>query len=114
MPHNSHFQSCIDACLRCASICDHCASACLQEKDVQMLTRCIQLDNESAAICYATAQVMSLNGEHAEQICRVCADVCLACAEECEKHSHMEHCKQCAEACRQCAEECRKMVGATA
>lgn len=59
MSHNSQFQTCIDACLRCASICNHCASACLQEPDVKMVAKCIQLDMECAAICYAAAQVMS-------------------------------------------------------
>ncbi|RYZ61372.1 MAG: four-helix bundle copper-binding protein, partial [Chitinophagaceae bacterium] len=47
------FQSCIDACLRCASACQHCASSCTQEEDVKMMARCIQLDMECAAICYA-------------------------------------------------------------
>lgn len=80
-----------------------------------MLSRCIQLDMECAAICYAAAQVMSINGGYSEDICRVCADICFDCAEECEKHAgHMVHCRQCAEACRKCAEECRRMVGAAA
>lgn len=113
MAHNQMYQACIDACLRCGSICNHCASACLQEEDMKMMARCIQLDMECAAICYAAAQVMSMNGNYAEELCRVCADICFACGEECEKHAHMEHCRECAEACRHCAEECRKMAGVT-
>lgn len=66
MAHNQQYQSCIDACLRCASECNHCASACLQEEDVKMMARCIQLDMECAAICYAAAQVMSMNGQYAK------------------------------------------------
>ena len=114
MAHNETYQTCIDACLKCASICNHCASACLEEEDVKKMARCIQLDMECAATCYAAAQVMSMNGQYAEEICRICADICFACGEECEKHSNMDHCRECAEACRKCAEECRKMVGATA
>jgi len=30
------YKKCIDACLACAVICNHCASSCLQEKDMQL------------------------------------------------------------------------------
>ncbi len=61
-------KSCIEACLQCAAICNHCASNCLQGDKVQMMTRCIQLDMECAAICYAAAQVMSMGGQTAIEL----------------------------------------------
>lgn len=105
------YQSCIDACLRCAAICNYCASSCLKEDDIKAMARCIQLDMECASLCYAAAQLMSLGSNQAKEICRLCADICRACAQECEMHaSHgMEHCRECAEACRKCAEECERM-----
>jgi hypothetical protein len=42
-------------------------------------------------------------------MCRICADICNACATECEKHKHMEHCAECAKACHECAEQCMAM-----
>ncbi len=102
-------KSCIDACLRCAAICNHCAFSCLQEEDIKMMARCIQLDMECAAICYAAAQLMSMGSEKAKDICRICADICEACGNECSKHE-AEHCRECAEACKRCAEECRRMT----
>lgn len=102
------YKECIDACLKCAAICNHCSSSCLQEEDVKMMAKCIQTDMECAAICYATAQVMSIGGQSAKELCKICADICDKCAEECGKHE-TEHCKECAETCRACAEECRKM-----
>jgi hypothetical protein len=107
------YQSCVDTCLHCAAICNHCASACLQEDDVKMMARCIQLDMECAAVCYAAAQVMSIGGQTAEQLCQICADVCDACGAECAQHEN-DHCQECAKVCHQCAEECRHMAGATA
>lgn len=104
------YQSCVDACLRCAALCNHCASACLQEDDVKTMATCIQLDMECAAVCYAAAQVMSIGGQTAEQLCAICADICDACGNECAKHSQMDHCRECAGACRQCAEECRQVI----
>jgi hypothetical protein len=108
MANYHHYQTCIDACLRCAALCNHCASSCTQEKNVKMMARCMQLDMECAAICYAAAQLMSLGSERATAICHICAEICDACAAECEKHEN-EHCQECARACHQCAEECRHM-----
>ena len=102
-------QSCIEACLKCASYCNYCAASCTKEKDVNMMARCIQLDMECAAICYASAQLMSLRSETMHEICRLCADICDACAAECRKHN-MDHCQECADACEACAAECRKMA----
>ena len=89
--------------------CNHCAASCLREEDVKMMARCIQLDIECAALCQAAAQIMSLNGNSAAELCGICADACQACAEECAKHDH-DHCRECARACRTCAEECRRMA----
>ncbi|HEX8038623.1 MAG TPA: four-helix bundle copper-binding protein [Chryseosolibacter sp.] len=106
---HERFQTCIDACLQCAAECDHCASECLREDDVTMMARCIELDRECAQACYASARLMGIGGEHAAAFCAACAEICDACARECEKHSN-EHCKRCAEVCHACAEECRNMT----
>ena len=103
------YKSCIDACLSCAAICNHCASSCTQEDDVKMMARCIQLDMECAVNCYAAAQLMSLGSEKAKDICRMCADICEKCGNECARHK-TGHCQECAQACKQCLNECRRMA----
>jgi hypothetical protein len=103
------FQTCIDNCLACAVQCNHCVTECLNETDVKAHINCIQLDRQCVVICIAAAQLMSIGGEHAHHLCKECAEICEACAIECEKHAHHEHCKKCAEACRKCAKECRSM-----
>lgn len=108
MSHNV-FQACIDACIVCGVQCNHCVSECLNEEDLQIMTRCIELDRECSLACFSAAQLMSLGGEFATSFCENCAAICEACAEECEKHD-AAHCKRCAEACRICAAECRKMI----
>jgi hypothetical protein len=107
MGYHEHKQ-CIDACLKCAAICNHCIASCLQEPDPKMMVKCIQLDIECAAICYATAQLISLDSEHASTLWKLCAEICEACAKECAKHFN-KHCKECVEACLDCAAECNKM-----
>ena len=106
--HNN--QTCIEACLRCAAICNYCSSSCTQSEHVHMMARCIQLTMECAAICYATGQLLSLGSERALELCRLCAEACEACANECAQHES-EHCQVCARTCRICAEECLEMAG---
>ena len=109
MSHKEHQQH-ITILNECAAACNHCATACLEEQDVQMLTRCIKLDLDCADICTLTATFLARGSEHAMHIMKECAEICNACAEECEKHSDMEHCQECADVCRRCAEECSAMA----
>jgi hypothetical protein len=102
------YKSCIEACQHCVITCINCAAMDLKEEHVNHMTRCIRLDLECAAICQASAQLMTLGSAHAHEHCRLCAKLCTECAEECEKHDNA-HCKLCAEACRKCAAECLKM-----
>ncbi|MGP3593685.1 four-helix bundle copper-binding protein [Vagococcus sp. WN89Y] len=74
-----------------------------------MMRECIKLDVQCASLCRLAGQFMALESEHLQQVCRLCVDVCRACAEECGKHQH-DHCQRCAQACRECAETCLRMV----
>ncbi len=78
-------KACIDTCLACATACNHCASSCTKEEDVKMMVKCIQTDMECAAACYAAAQLMSLGSNKAKEMCCLCAQICVECADECEK-----------------------------
>lgn len=95
----------------CITECNHCATACLKEDDVKMLTRCIQLDLDCAAICNLAVNLISRDSEHAGLVIEECISICNACADECEKHRKMEHCKRCADICRKCADACRNYGG---
>lgn len=104
---HQHNKQLLDALNNCAAECHHCSTACLEEVDVKMLTKCISLDMDCAAICTLTASLIARGSEHGKHLLKECAEVCNACADECEKHAdHMEHCKKCAEACRACATAC--------
>ena len=107
MSHENHRQL-ITALNDCATECNHCAMACLDEQDVKMLARCIKLDRDCAAICSLSATLLARGSEHGHHLLKECIEVCNACAEECEKHAGMgmEHCRKCAETCRACAQAC--------
>lgn len=103
------YRNCIDACMECVDVCNHCASECLKEPNAAHMSRCVQLDLECAAICYAAAQLMSLGSQYARQLCGLCAMICRECADECKMHNNA-HCRECAEICMECAEECTQML----
>jgi hypothetical protein len=105
-------RSLIETLNRCVAVCNHCATACLDEENVKMMARCIKLDIDCAEICGLAASFVARGSEHADHVLNECADICNACAEECGKHSRMEHCRICAETCRECAEACHSGVAA--
>jgi hypothetical protein len=76
------------------------------------MAECIRTDRDCAEICWSTAAYLSRNSQFIQDICRLCADVCDACGQECRKHE-MDHCQECADECERCAEECRQMAGVT-
>ena len=107
---NKKYQSCIDASNACFEACEYCVSeCCLRADDVKGMVKCTQLCRDCADICVLSSQYMSRNSEFSYKICGQCADICDACAVECDKFD-MDMCKQCVQVCRACASECRKMA----
>ena len=83
---NPKLESCIEACQRCAITCEHCSTACLNEDDVKMMVPCIMLDRSCAEMCALAAREMARGSMFANQTCRLCAEICQACGDECSKH----------------------------
>ena len=106
MRHEKYY-SCTKACEECAIECKKCASSDLLDQHTKMLTQCIKLNEDCASFCVVAIAAMAGKHEFADKILNLCAEICEACALECERHAHIEHCANCAEACRKCAEECR-------
>jgi hypothetical protein len=99
----------------CELTCTSCADACLGEKEVQSLVRCIRTNLDCADICAVTARTLARQTEPSLALVRrqleACEAACRACEAECEQHAHHhEHCRVCAEACRRCAEACHAVL----
>jgi hypothetical protein len=95
----------------CSITCEICADACLAEETVSDLGRCITLNLHCAETCDATAHVIARLSDAdtatLQSGLQHCANVCRACAAECEVHaSMMEHCRRCADTCRRCVQAC--------
>ncbi|HHI9467478.1 TPA: four-helix bundle copper-binding protein [Legionella anisa] len=101
---HEQYQTCIEACLACATQCERCATACLNEdKDKDMIAS-FELDRKDCAqLCTLVAEMMARESKYAQAIGALCAKACR------ERARHMEHCTLCAEACTRCAIECEKI-----
>lgn len=110
-PVNAGMQECIDRCQGCEEICLETVQHCLTQggehaeaDHVGMLLAC-------AEICSTSARFMLLGSKHHTSTCGVCAEVCEACAKDCDRFNADEMMQACADACRRCAESCRQMAG---
>jgi len=100
-------EDCIAACLGTASYCNHTALWCTDvETHRKEMKKCIELALECAALCTATAQLISMGSDRAKDLCRLCADVCEGCAAQCGKFQN-ETLITCADLCAKCAMTCR-------
>lgn len=111
-------EDCIKACLDCLLACTVCADACLGEREAASLATCIRLDNDCAAVCAATVQLLARSGTGVgvttlRAQLTACAVACKACEAECRKHeAHHRHCAHCAGACKTCREACEATLKA--
>lgn len=62
---------------------------------------------DCAAICATAADFMLHKSQFHRELCGVCATVCEACAEDCERLGGME---ECVKACWDCAKQCQTMA----
>ena len=101
-------QSCIDSCLRCHSVClRELTQRCLAMRGKHIEQRHAVLMLDCAEICQTAANFMLRGSGQHKLTCRVCAEVCDACAQSCEQVGGMD---ECARICRECAESCRRMA----
>jgi hypothetical protein len=96
--------------MACALECNYCTTACLGEKEVNMLAGCIKMNIDCADICNLTALLIARGSKQADQFIEQCVEICARCAEECQRHAHHEHCRKCAEFCNICADHCSQRL----
>lgn len=105
---NTEMKSCIEACLRCYQACLGSAMThCLEAGGKHVEPGHFRLMMACSEICRTSAHFILLNSEHAQHVCRECAEICTQCAANCERLGGME---ACVEACHECAAACTKMA----
>ena len=104
------YQTCLDACAKCLQACYECLKACMNEPDAAARKNCMSVLLECALICQQAVAYMSMDAQFAKDLCKLCANICDKCAQECAMFKD-PHCQKCADVCRACATECKKMAG---
>ena len=111
---SSHLQQCLDDCSSCAAVCTHTAHHCLTLGGPHAAPDHQRLMHDCAALCTAAVSLMARQSDHAPDLCRLCATLCTACADDCERLGATEPAMQhCAQVCRRCAQSCHHMASAT-
>lgn len=107
---NSALQECIDNCSLCSRLCLHLIPHCLDMGGDHASSEHISILQVCSIMCDTSAKLMSLDSEFHHDFCRLCAEVCTACAIDCERLSKDDNMMiACAELCRKCAESCERM-----
>jgi hypothetical protein len=98
-------QGCVDTCTECHAACWEAINSCLvhvphvDSEHVALLLTC-------ADMCSTNANALIRSAFGRAITCRACAEVCLLCAEACEKIRGEAQMQRCAEMCRRCAACC--------
>lgn len=111
MDHNAQMQECLENCKECHAICTETAQHCLHMGGKHAEAAHIRLLLDCADICQTSTDFMLRGSPQHVLTCGACAEVCLACAESCERIGQQDSMmKKCADICRRCAESCRQMA----
>jgi hypothetical protein len=101
-------QSCIEACTHCYQVCLQTAmNHCLNMGGKHVEAEHFRLMMNCAEICQMSANFQLSSSQFSHHLCAVCAEVCDACAMDCEKIGGMD---ECVVACERCADSCREMT----
>jgi hypothetical protein len=106
---------CVNACFDTVQACSACADACLSEKNIHLLIRCIRLNQDCADIAGVTGKMLVRLNNSDLSILRsqllACAAACHECASECETHSQdYEYCHDTMEVCRDGEESIKTLL----
>lgn len=103
-------QACIQNCIQCHQVCENLVRYCLKKGGMHAEAQHIRLLQDCSQICSITADFMLRESPFHTRTCSVCAEICLACAEDCDRMGDDERMKNCAQICRQCADSCKRMA----
>jgi hypothetical protein len=104
-------QECIENCLNCFQSCTEVLNHCVSLGGKHVEPHHLRLLQSCAVICEASAKVLMMESEYYSDVCKLCADVCMDCALDCNQISDGdEMMDECAEFCRICADSCNTMI----
>ena len=107
---NEQIQHCIMLCQECHGMCLQTIPYCLTQGGAHADPAHIRLMLDCVEICQTSANFMLRHSPLHGRTCGICAEICEACAQNCDRLGEDGQMKLCADACRRCAQECRSMA----
>jgi uncharacterized protein Yka (UPF0111/DUF47 family) len=101
-------QECIENCNECHQLCLETISHYLNLDQKENDTQLLQILFDCAYICQVSADFLIRKSNCHAELCEVCAQICLKCADACNPMKDDQF-KDCEEACRRCADTCQEM-----
>jgi len=114
MSLSTQMETCIRNCQDCHQACLGLVPYCLDLGGPHAAPEHIRLLLDCADSCQTSADFMLRRSPFHPAICGICARICEACADDCERFPNDATMAHCAEVCRRCAESCREMSTMTA
>ena len=103
-------ETCIEDCMNCYRICQRIGAECLCDLDNKRLSEShLALLFDCAKICSTSADFMLRHSQRHGEACGLCATICEACADACDKITNDLELLECARLCRKCARSCQNM-----
>lgn len=109
-PGYDEMQPAIDECEACRDVCVRALTDSLEKGGGYAEARHIATLLDCIDMCAAATSLMLRTSPQHGRACELCADVCDACAESCERFVNDEVMHGCAAECRLCAASCRAMA----
>ena len=106
---SNDMQLCIEVCQECHASCLETVMHCLSMGGPHATPAHIGLLLDCADACRLSADFMLRGSPRHARSCTLCAEMCEACAAECDRFED-EFMKACAMVCRRCAASCREMA----
>jgi hypothetical protein len=103
-------QQCIQYCRDCHAICEQTILYDLQRGGPHVEANHMQRLLDCAQLCQTCEDFMLRISPLHPQMCGICAQACLRCAESCELFGNDQQMQACAQMCRQCAQCCQQMA----
>ena len=109
---NQKYQTCVDACNKCAECCEACGIECMSNTEMAgMIGKSMMMCRDCADMCRMASMMMARGSSH-ENKCAICVRIYVNHVQWNVKRwvEKWKYVKQCADMCRMCAQECRKMM----
>jgi len=101
----------IKKCIKAYKATLNCLRHCLTSGENHRNQEHITLLKECSEVTHLASSFLIDGSEFKNQICSLCAEICIECAESCESiDAHDPIMKSCAISCRECAESCLSLT----